>query len=151
MIHLGLHISSKEIDRQSVRIDCPVCGQHTVAAEARDLRQRVFIFFVIPVFFHSPTIVDCACGACLISRLKARDLAGIDAGFATRYLSVRVSPVLKTLVLGGLIAWLLPLIGMVWMGVAYAWSRRYSGWIRSLALVLLLLSLLPTCVLFFAE
>jgi len=141
-------MTSVETDAQVVRIDCPVCGQPGRAAVARDLRQKLFVLFVIPFFAHSPTLVTCSCGAELGSRLKARDLKGVDPTFVARYLSTRVSPVLLTLVIGGLVAWMLPAIGTVWLGIAYAWSRRYSGWIRSLALVLLLLSLLPTAALF---
>jgi hypothetical protein len=111
----------------------------------------LLLFYVIPVFYHTPTLVECSCGTSLVSRLRAKDLAGVGAEFAAHYLSVRISPILKTLVLGGIVAWLIPVIGTVWMGIAYWWSRRYSGWIRNLALVLFLLSLLPTGVLVFAE
>ena len=150
-MHLGFRMASKETDVQSVRIDCPVCGKSSAKAVARDLRQMLFLFYVVPVFYHSPTLVECPCGASLISKLKANHLLGIDTAFASRYLNVRVSPVLKTLVFGGLVAWLLPAIGTVWLGIAYWWSRQYSGWIRSLALTLFLLSLLPTLALFLAE
>lgn len=70
---------------------------------------------------------------------------------SVRYLSIWMSPVLKSLVLGGLIAWFLPVIGTVWTGVAYWWARKYSGWIRSMALGLFLLSLFPTGIVVWSE
>jgi hypothetical protein len=111
----------------------------------------LLLFWVVPIFYHAPTLVDCPCGASLVSRLRARDLAGLDAESASRYIYVRISPVLKTLVLGGVIAWILPVIGTVWLGIAYWWSRRYSGWIRTMALLLLVLSLVSTTGLILAQ
>lgn len=143
-MHIGLHVTSKETDSCWIVFDCPVCERKAVNAPARDFRQMVLVFYVLPIFYHRPTFVDCPCGVKFSARLKASQFAGLDAQFAGRCLSVRVPPVLKTLVLGGVIAWLLPGIGTIWMGIAYWWARRYSGWIRSLALVLFLLSLIPT-------
>lgn len=142
-------MTTKETDASSVGIDCPQCGKHFPDARARDLRQMLFLFYVVPVFYQAPTLVECPCGASLVSQLRARDLAGLDANSAMRYLSVRIPPVLMTLVLGGIVVCLVPVIGTVWLGVAYWWSRRYSGWIRGLALVLFILSLLPTGIVFF--
>lgn len=141
---LGVRITSEETDSRPVTIDCPACGRQAVATHATDLRQTINLFFVLPIYRKSQTLVDCPCGGTLVSRLKARDLAGLDSSFAARYLSRRISPMLKTLVLGGLMAWMLPVAGTIWMGVAYGWARRYRGWVRHLALALLVLSLLPT-------
>jgi hypothetical protein len=143
-MHLGLHVLSKETDSRSILIDCPACGKQRMPARARDLRQTILLFYVVPIFYHRPTLVDCACGASLVSRLKAKDLVQAGPDLSNRYLSLRIPPVLKTLVVGGLITWILPIIGTVWLGIAYGWSRRYSGWIRSLAFLLFLLSLLST-------
>jgi hypothetical protein len=111
----------------------------------------LLLFYVVPIFYHRPTLVDCSCGASLLSQLRARGLEMLAAEDSARYLSIRISPILKSLVLGGLIAWLLPVIGTVWMGIAYWWARKYSGWIRSMALTLFLLSLLPTGILAWSE
>ena len=150
-MHFGFHVVSKEIDARVLPIDCPACGKHSVSGRARDLRQMLLLFYVVPIFYHRPTLVDCSCGVSLLSRLRARDLEMFAAEDTARYLSVRISPILKTLVLGGLIAWLLPVIGTIWMGLTYWWARRYSGWIRSMALALFLLSLLPTGILVWSE
>lgn len=150
-MHIGFRIRSKETDASSVGIDCPQCGKHYPNARARDLRQILLLFYVIPVFYHKPTLVECPCGASLVSQLRARDLAGLDANSSMRYLSVRIPPVLMTLVLGGVVVWLLPVIGTVWLGLAYWWSRRYSGWLRGLALALFILSLLPTGMVLFGR
>ncbi|HQF38829.1 MAG TPA: hypothetical protein PK322_06900 [Opitutaceae bacterium] len=140
-------------DRRVVPIDCPACGKQNVAAQAQDLRQTLLLFHVLPIFHHRPTLVTChACGAELVASMKSADLARVgDPQHVARYLRVRLPLVLRALVLGGIVAWLLPLIGTVWTGIAYGWSRRYTGWVRWMALVLFLLSLLPTLGLVLAE
>ncbi len=140
-------------DRRIIPIDCPVCRKQNVAAQAQDLRQTLLLLHVLPVFHHRPTLVTCqACGAELVAGMRTADLARVgDPQHVARYLRVRLPLVLRALVLGGIVAWLLPLIGTVWTGIAYGWSRRYTGWVRWMALVLFLLSLLPTLGLVLAE
>lgn len=143
-MHIGLHVISKETDSQWIKFDCPVCQRSAVSARARDLRQTILLFYVIPIFYQRTTLIDCTCGTEFVARLKAKEFAALDAHTAKRFMAVRIPLVLKTLVLGGIVAWLLPLIGTVWMSIAYAWARRYSGWIRTLAWILLLLSFIST-------
>lgn len=109
-------------------------------------------FHVLPVFHHRPTLARCPhCGAELVAGMTAAHLEQVgDPQHVARYLWIRLPPVLLALVLGGIVAWLLPVIGSVWTGVAYGWSRRYTGWVRTLALVLFVLSLLPTGILLIA-
>lgn len=139
-------------DSRTMPIDCPACRSEHVSAQVQDLRQTLLLFHVLPVFHHRPTLAICPnCGAELVAGMKADQLARIgDPQHVARFLRVRLPPVLLTLVLGGIVAWLLPVIGSVWMGIAYAWSRRYTGWVRTLALLLFVLSLLPTGILLIA-
>lgn len=143
-MHIGFHLISKNTDVKLVVIECPVCGKVCKSARAKDMWQLVLLLYVIPVFYHSPTLVECSCGALLVSRAKARDLQGMDAASAGRCLSKRTSPVLKAMVFGGVIAWFIPVIGIIWTGITYWWARRYSGWIRKFAFGVLLLSFLST-------
>jgi hypothetical protein len=150
-MHIGFRMSSSELDSRYVQINCPVCQHAGAGATAVDLRQTLFVLHVVPIFHHRPTIVTCQCSASLVSTLRARDLVGVEPQFAARYLNVRVSPILKALVFGGLVAWMLPVIGSIWTGIGYFWARQHSGWIRTMALAVFVLSLLPTCVLLFAQ
>lgn len=149
-MHVSLALRTTVADSRIIRINCPVCGKEQVAAQVQDLRQSLLLFHFLPVFYHRPTLAKClACGTELAAGMKAADLDRVgDPEHVARYLRVRLPLVLRTLVLGGIVAWLLPAIGTVWTGAGYWWSRRYSGWVRTLALVLFVLSLLPTSGLF---
>ncbi len=150
-MHLGFRISSRTTDEHPLLIDCPKCQTASRPAHAADLRQWLYIFYIVPIFFHKPTVIECECGASLISKLRVAELLELTPSDLARVITRRVSPILKALVYGGIIVWILPVIGTVWMGIAYVWARTYTGWIRTLSLVLLLLSILPTIALFLAE
>ena len=141
-MHLGIRVRSISTDTRIVDVVCPECGVLYTEVEARDLKQIIYAFYVIPIFFHHPTFVSCPRNHTLISALRCKDLAGLDPQFASKYLRSRISPILKTLVLGGLFTWMIPWLGPFRLCGTYLWARKYSGWVRSLAGFLFFASLL---------
>lgn len=149
----SLGLKSEELENRLIKIDCPACKKSGVAAQAIDQKQTFILFHFIPFLVYRPTIVKCECCMTELSaNLKAKDLAQIgDPGFVARYLSLRKPIILTTLVFCGVIAWLIPVVGSIWTGIAYWWSRKFSGWIRKTALVLFILSFLPLLLLLIGE
>ena len=52
------------------------------------------------------------------------------------------------MVLGGIVAWFLPVAGLIWNGSALAGAWRNGGWMKKMAIVFCALSLLTTAALF---
>ena len=147
-MHISIGMTSKETDSRQLKINCPVCKKTEVQALARDVTEKLALFHLIPFFVSKSTYVRCSCSAPLLSSQKAHVLAGLDADWASRYIWVRVSPIVKALVFGGIIAWMLPVAGLIWNGCAFAGARRYGGWMKPVSAVFLALSLLTTSALF---
>jgi len=147
-MHIVIGISSRETDSRQVKINCPVCHKTETPALARDMTEKLTLFHLVPFFISKATFVGCSCGASLLSSQKANVLANVDSDFGARYLRLRVSPIVKALVLGGLFAWFLPVAGLIWNGCALAAAWRYRGWMQKTSGVLCALSLLTTAALF---
>ena len=142
----GFHIRTEKVDSTGISILCPACGIEQREVRVWDLKQVLYVFYVVPVFKYVTTIVDCPCGKKIYSQVRAKDLLRIDASFRSRYLYIGIPPILVVLVFGGLIIWPMPLLSFIWIGLTHLWARKFPGWIRNLSTVILVLSLIYNAV-----
>jgi hypothetical protein len=138
--HFAFRVSSKTTDSRSVRIDCPKCGRRDSPATATDVTEKILLLHFVPVVVSHPTYVACACGAKFTASEKAAFLSEREPSLIRNLIKGHVSPVLRALVYGGIIAWMLPLIGLVWASVALYLSRRNQRWMYRPIIALWLLS-----------
>jgi len=139
-MHIAFGHSSKKAHPRYVRIRCPACQNADAEGLAQDVDEELTFFHLIPVYKSHSTFVTCFCGATLLSSRSANELADSDANQTARYLRVRISPIVRALVFGGIVAWLLPVAGLIWNTCAFVGARRHQTWMRRMSLVLLILS-----------
>jgi len=140
---IGVGASSRVSVEAELRIHCPACKGISVPAIARDVKEKLLVAHVVPVFFKKTTLVRCSCGASLVSELNVNDLAMLDPDAASLFIKERVPVVLIAMVLSGLVVWLFPVFGTVWLAVTWCLVRRRKAWMRWLTLFLLVLSIIP--------
>ncbi len=117
-------------------------------AEARDPSEKILLFHLLPIWISDVTLINCSCGAKLISSRKARELAELDPSVTATVLERRASLASVVLPMGGIFVWIFP-VGFVWMAGAYYTARKRRGWIKIYTIALLVLSVLTSSVLFF--
>jgi ribosomal protein S27E len=150
-LDLFLTTSSEKVPGPDLKIDCPKCNQSEVPARSFEQRDRLFLFFVIPLFRMSNTFVTCsACGTKLHSQLSISELEQHREFGAAQFVSYEISIVIKCLAVLALAFCLFPLLGLLLSVPAVIATRNVTGWMRKSAIIALVVSSIVTVLILIA-
>ncbi len=123
---------------------CPVCEQET-GGQAFEYVEVLRLFFLLPVLTFRNTYVKCAsCGTSLRTVLKVHELEQYADSDLSPYLSHQVSIVLKLLTLIAFLLCWFPWLGLVLSVLDFLVARKARGWVHTLTMFNLAVSLVMT-------
>ncbi len=128
-----------------LEINCPKCGTSNSPAISFEFRDRLILYYVIPLFAVTNTFVKCtACGATLRSQLSIHELRTHSSSDISQFLSYEISIVIKLLAILSLLLFIAPGMGLVLAIITVILSAKSGGWPRTVGIVALFLSGLVT-------
>ena len=130
-------------------IDCPACGARAVAGTPRESVDWVKLAYLIPLLKIRATRIECErCHAQITCTAPIGRVAGADAATVARFLRYHPTRAAKILSVLGLLTCLIPVVGLVVIGIATFLGRGTQGWPGKLNLLSLIVSIAVTlCVL----
>jgi hypothetical protein len=132
---------SQQTPGPELEIACPKCNAPKTSATSYEQRDRLSLFYLVPLFAITNTFVECAsCNAKLTSRLSVHELDQHSGSDISQFLSFEMSFVVKFLALTSMLLFFAPIIGLVLAIFTVVLSSKSGGWPRALGLVALVLS-----------
>lgn len=113
----------------AVKIECPRCHKLT-DANVYSVRERFFLFWVIPLLFSSYSEIECAgCNRTYVNASCADDILKLNPSELRLKLETSVSFLTKLLVILAYGLSILPPFGCIAAGIAtYRTRKAASGW-----------------------
>jgi len=123
--------------------NCPKCGPD-VPAITYQREERMGVYF-IPILTQRETYVQCAkCGTARLTRLTFEELAACSPDEIDRYLTPRVSIVIKFMALASALLFFLPFVSLGFGIAGYVATRRTGGWVKVASLIGIVLGTIST-------
>ena len=125
-----------------VKIKCPNC--HKVAAASTcSFQESIGFFYIQMVTTARETRVECSkCRAILTTKVPLSELKNYSPQELSEELSLRNVFIAKVAAIASLLLFFMPFLGTMLAVVALIKSYRTSGWVRTVSIISLVLSLL---------
>ena len=143
--HLFWGTSYERSGDVQIRVDCGQCGRSQVPSIAFDQTEKLMLFHCIPILCWHNTFVTCGnCGCKLTLSLRCEDLRRSHEGDLRHFISYNESIVLKFLTIVSLLCFIFPILGTILAAITLYVARKSTTWVRKVAVVAFVLSLLPS-------
>jgi hypothetical protein len=128
-----------------VIIDCPACGAHGVQAIPLESVDWVKLAYVIPISKIRSTWVECIqCHAQIRCTVPLDQVSGADPRVLAPFLRYHPTGAAKAMSIIGLLTCLIPILGLVVVGIASFMARGTKGWPAMLNVLSLIVSMAVT-------
>ena len=142
---LTLHTQISPTTGAAATIDCPACGAHAVSATPRESVDWVKLVYLVPLLKIRATRIECGqCHAQITCTAPLNKVAGADAAAVAPHLRYHPTGGAKTMAILGLLTCLIPVLGLIVVGVATFVGRGTKGWPAKLNLLSLIVSVAVT-------
>ena len=125
-------------------IDCPKCGATQVPAASFTQRDRMSLFYLIPILTQTNAFLRCtSCNKKLLSKVSIEELSE-QPERVSEYLSSEVSFVVKFLAIASIVMSIFPVVNFAMVLLAFLLTMKSGGWPKTASKIGFVLSCLVT-------